>query len=175
MHCPFMQHLLEGDRADLAMDRDFLSGAGRKLSQVLDVGLTLVVEMIERLLGIGLAIQLEMHLRVVRFKLGTHFLHESIHAPAIAVAFGMGKMREDLANREAIRCRLPTDIIVRKSGHQSAENLGCCCQQVDTGKFALSHALHSTLLCGVNDSTTIHAGAWSLAFSSPRTHRSTPP
>ena len=41
--------------------------------------------------------------------------------------------------------------------------------------FGVMDGLVSNIALHVKPSSTIQAGAWSLAFSSPRTHRSTPP
>lgn len=46
------------------------------------------------LFGIGVTIQIEMELRIVRLELGTLFAKKSIDAQPIAVAFAVRNMRE---------------------------------------------------------------------------------
>ena len=68
---PFVQHLRQGDLAVLLVHRYAIAGAGGKIAEELDVVLALLLEMIEGVLGVGIAIEIEIHLRVVGLELGT--------------------------------------------------------------------------------------------------------
>ena len=66
---PFVQHLRQGDRAHLLVDRRALAGARRQVAQGFDVGLALLLEMVEGILGIHVAVQLQVELRVVAVRI----------------------------------------------------------------------------------------------------------
>ena len=63
--------------------------AGREAAEELHVVLALFLELIEGIFGVGIAIEVEIHLRVVGLELGTGLRHETIEAHAVAVAFGV--------------------------------------------------------------------------------------
>jgi hypothetical protein len=86
-----MQHLLQGDFAGLLVPRGGFTGASRQGPQILHVCLVLLIKMVEGVFRIGIAVQLQVHLRIIRLELRHFLTHEPVHACSIAVALGMGK------------------------------------------------------------------------------------
>ncbi len=122
VHGPLMQHLLQGDFAGLLVPRAAFTGASRQGPQILHVGLALLFKMVEGIFRIGIAVQLQVHLRIIRLELRQFLTHEPVHACSIAVALGMGKMREHFRYRKAVGRGLPFGIFDRQVAHQSAQD-----------------------------------------------------
>ena len=146
VHGPLMQHLLERDLAGRLVPGSPFAGATRQRPQELDVSLALLLEVIERIFGIGIAIEIEIHLRIVRFELRQIFAQESIDAHAIAVAFGVRQVRQHFGDRETVGRRFPVGILVGKLAHQPAENHGRLFEQVQAIESVIfHHALYPTI------------------------------
>src|SRR5438067_211243 len=64
---PLVEHLIQSDLSGLAMQGDPAAGFGRQIAQVFDVAFALFLEVVERILRIGVPIEIEIHLRIVRF------------------------------------------------------------------------------------------------------------
>ena len=73
--------------AGLSVEGFAIPGLDRQVAKEFDVSLALVLEVIEGVFGIGVAIAIEPHLGVVGLELGAVFLEETIDAHAVAVAF----------------------------------------------------------------------------------------
>jgi hypothetical protein len=124
VHGPLIQHLLQGDFAGLLMPRAAFTGASRQGPQILHVALALLCKMVEGGFCIGIAVQLQVHLRIVQLELQQFLTHEAVHAYSIAVALGVGKMREHFCYRKAFGRGLPFGIFDRQVSHQSAQDRG---------------------------------------------------
>jgi len=70
VHGPLMQHLLQGDFANLVVPGAAFPGASRQASQILHVGFALLLKMLEGRFGVGIAVQLQKHLRLIGLELG---------------------------------------------------------------------------------------------------------
>jgi hypothetical protein len=114
VHGPLMQHLLQGDFAGLLVPRAAFTGASRHGPQILHVGLALLLKIVERIFRISIAVQLQLHLRIIRLELRQFLTHEPVHACSIAVALRMGKMREYFRYRKAVGRGLPFGIFDRQ-------------------------------------------------------------
>jgi hypothetical protein len=101
------QHLLQGDFAGLLVPRAAFTGPSREGPQILNVGLALLFKMVEGIFRVGIAVQLQVHLRTIRLELRQFLTHEPVHTCSIAVALGMGKMREHFRYRKAGRAWAP--------------------------------------------------------------------
>ena len=62
---PFMEHLGKRDLPDFCMIGLPVSGAGRQIFQKFDVVPALFFETIKGLFGVGISIEVKMHLRIV--------------------------------------------------------------------------------------------------------------
>jgi hypothetical protein len=61
---------------------------------------------------IGLAVQVQVKRRLVRFQLGPFFGHELVDPCAVAVPLAVGEVCQHFADGETIRRRFPAEIIV---------------------------------------------------------------
>src|SRR6202521_3808900 len=82
------------------MQGEAIARAGREAAEELHVVLALLLEMIEGILGVGIAIEVEIHLRVVGLELGTGLRHETIEAHAVAVAFGVRQVGQHFGDEK---------------------------------------------------------------------------
>jgi hypothetical protein len=127
-----MQRTALRDLARRAMLRLARARFRRKAAQQFDVRLPLVLEVPEVLLRIAVLVQLQVHLRIVRFELRHLLCHKPIHPRAIAVTLGMRQMRQHLGDREAARRRLPPCVLIRNLRHQPAQYRRRRFEQVET-------------------------------------------
>jgi hypothetical protein len=125
--------------------RRALAGARRQVAQRFDVGLALFLEMIEGILGIHVAIQLQVVLRVVAFELGILFAQEPVQARAVAVSLGMAEVRQHLAHRKPVGRGLPAHVLGGEFGHQAAQNRRRGFQQIQAGQSVVFHGFHPTM------------------------------
>src|ERR1035441_7568213 len=70
VHCPFVEHLRERDLTGFAMQGAPIAGGVGQGAHELHVGLALLLEMVEGILRIGLAIEVVIETGVVGFELG---------------------------------------------------------------------------------------------------------
>ena len=103
--------------------------------------LALLLEVIEGVFGVGIAIEVEIHLRVVGLELGTGLRHEAIETHAVAVAFGVRQVSQHFGDGEAVRRGLPPSVLFGQLGHEAAKNFGSDLQQVDAGQSIIRHHL----------------------------------
>src|SRR5437773_5292204 len=82
---PFIQHLRHGDLAVLLVKGEAIARAGGEVAEELDVVLALLFEVIEGILGVGIPIEVEIHLRVVGLEFGTGLRQETVKAHAVTV------------------------------------------------------------------------------------------
>src|ERR1035438_4579969 len=142
---PFVQHLRQGDRSHLLVNRLACAGARRQLAQRFDVGLALFLEMIEGILGIHVAIQLQVLLRVVARELRILFAQEPVQARAVAVSLGVAQVRQHLAYREPAGRGIPAHVLGGEFGHQAAQNRRRGFQQIEAGQSIVLHGTHPTM------------------------------
>src|SRR5215472_12045372 len=64
-----------------------------------------------------------MKLRVIGLEFRPFLAHETIEPEAVAVAFGVGEVRQDLGDGEAIGSRFPPRLLPGEFAHQPAQNL----------------------------------------------------
>src|SRR6516225_4125517 len=64
-----------------------------------------------------------MKLRVIGLEFRSFIVHKTIEPEAVAVAFGVGEVRQDLGDGEAIVSRFPPRILLSEFAHQPAQNL----------------------------------------------------
>lgn len=131
VHRPLMEHLLQGDLTGGFVMRAALADGSRQLPQIFHVNLALLPEKFERSMGVSVAVEVEVHLRVVWLELRHLLRHETIQPHPIAVTFGVGKVRQDLGHREPVGRRLPGSVLVGQFQHQSAHDRRCRLQQVE--------------------------------------------
>ena len=164
---PFEEHLVQRDLPGLLMQRHPATRFGRQVAQVFDVTLALLLEVVEGILRIGVPVQVQIHLRIVRFERRPSLRQESVDPHRVAVALRVGEMRQDLGHRKAIRCRLPPRVVVRQFRHQAAENAGCGRQQVAARPSVLRPASYDALAAVDGTRTsTIPAGMNSICNGS---------
>src|ERR1017187_9417 len=142
---PFVQHLRQGDGSHLLVYRFAIAGARRQIAQRFDIGLALFLEMIEGILGIHVAIQLQMLLRVVTFELRVLFAQEPVQAGAVAMSLAVAQVREHLAHREPAGRGLPADVLGGELSHQAAQNRRRGFQQIEAGQSVVFHRIHPTM------------------------------
>ena len=151
---PFMQHLGKRDLPDFRVIRLPLSRPGRQILQKFDVVRAVFCETIEGVIGIGISIEVEMHLRVVSFEKWLLFFEEAIQPHAVAVAIRVGEVGKHLSDRKAIGSRFPASIIVRDFPHEAAQDLRRRFQKVKARQVAFGHGKYATTsgrgLCGWN-------------------------
>jgi len=135
VHGPLVEHLVQGDFTCLRVPRAALTGASRQGPQKGHVGLALLREVTEGFFRVGITVQLHEHPRLIRLEFREVFVQEPIHARPIAVALGMGKMREHFRYGKAVGRRLPWGIFGRKAPHQSTQNRGGGFQLVEAVQF----------------------------------------
>src|SRR5215467_16354671 len=86
-----------------------------------------------------------MKLRVIGLELRPLLVHKSIEPEAVAVAFGVGEVGQDLGDGEAIGGRYPPRILLGEFTHQPAQNLRRGFQLPDGRESVVCHL--SILLC----------------------------
>src|SRR5215469_2643424 len=64
-----------------------------------------------------------MKLRVIGLEFWPLLVHKTIEPEAVAVAFGVREVRQDLRDGEAIGSRFPRRILLCEFAHQPAQNL----------------------------------------------------
>ena len=136
---PLVQHLRQRDLARRLVPRLAFAVVQRKPAQQLDIGLALVLEVAEVLLGVRVPVDFEVHLRVVRLEFGHLLTQETIEPGAVAVPLGVRKMRQHFRDRETVAGRFPPRVFLRDLGHQAAENRGRRFQEVEARQF-VGHA-----------------------------------
>ena len=99
------------------MQRLAIAGRTRERAQELHVGFALLLEMVERILGICLAIQVIEETGVIGLQLRQFLGQETVHTQAVAMAFGMRKVRQHFGDGEAVWRRLPARIFFGNVGH----------------------------------------------------------
>jgi hypothetical protein len=129
---------------------------------MLHVFLALLFKMVEGIFRIGIAVQLQVHLRIIRLELRQFLTHEPVHACSIAVALGMGKMREHFRYRKAVGRGLPFGIFDRQVAHQSAQDCG--------GRFELVEGRGSLIpiLASCDSSYDVLSAVYMVLFSLER-------
>ena len=134
-----MEHLGKRDLPDFRVIRRTVSRAGRQILQKFDIVLALFFEMIEGVFGVGISIEIEIHLRVVSFEEWALFIQEAIHPHAVAVALRVGEVCKHLSDRKAVGSGLPASIVVRDFPHQAAQNLRRRLQKVKARQIVFEH------------------------------------
>src|SRR6516162_8454796 len=64
-----------------------------------------------------------MKLRVIGLEFRPLLVHKTIEPEAVTMAFGVGEVRQDLGDGEAIGSRFPPRILLGEFAHQAAQNL----------------------------------------------------
>jgi hypothetical protein len=64
-----------------------LAGGAWQRPQKLHVGVALLLEVVEGIFGVGFAIEVEVHLRIVGLELRHLFVQKPVDAHAVAMAF----------------------------------------------------------------------------------------
>ena len=134
-----MEHLGKRNLPDFRVIRLTVSRAGWQILQEFDIVLTLFFEIIEGVFGVGVSVEVEIHLRVVSFEKWVFFFQEAIHPPAVAVALRVGEVCKHLSNRKTVGSGLLASIVVRDFAHQAAQNLRRRFQKVKARQIAFEH------------------------------------
>ena len=142
---PFVQHLGQRNLPGRAMHRLALARFGGKPTEQLDVSFALVLEMAEVLFGIGVLVNVEVHLRVVGLELWHLLAQEAVDARAITMPLAVRQVREHLRDREAIRRGLPARVLVRDFAHETAQDCRRGFQEVEAGQH-VAHQDYPTML-----------------------------
>src|ERR1051325_6601683 len=77
---PLVEHLIQSDLSGLAMQGCSVTRFGRKAAQVFDICFALFPELLERILWIGVPVQVQVHLRVVGLEGRARLRQESVDA-----------------------------------------------------------------------------------------------
>ena len=126
-----MQHLRQCNLPGLLVQRDTAAVRPRQAAYELDVGFPLLLEMVERVLRVGTAIQVQLKLRVVGLEFRPLFTQEPVQSHSVTVALGVGEVCQHFGNRKPLRRRFPSRIRVCHSGHQAAQDLRGAFQNVE--------------------------------------------
>src|SRR5215467_13227080 len=100
-----------------------------------------------------------MKLRVIGLEFRPILVHKTIEPEAVAVAFGVGEVRQDFGDGEAIGSRFPSRILLGEFAHQPAQNLRRGFQLPDGWE---SIVLHLSILrcCSRPRHTVAGNGVW---------------
>ena len=125
------------------------AGAARQGAQEFDVAFALVFEVIEGNFGIGAAVEIVVHARVVGGELGEIFGEEAIEPGAVAVGFGVREVRQDFGDGETVRGGLPAGVFVTESAQEAAQDGGSGFELVEAIELGLEMG-HVDRLTGVS-------------------------